>query len=441
MSSALLAPYRLDKPAISLFILPVRLLHLWLSLPVAMFLLALAAMLFRPPDLKSFPIDRVAFFGLVLLLAMRLCLRRGSLKIYPATWPLLGLMLIGLWAALIQPYDPQTWSVFAAKWVVPCIFFHIAGLVFSDDRSLRKLETFFLIVLVYLTATSIFSMLNLQTLIVPRFITDAGIGIHADRARGPLLQAVANGLCLNLLGLVALDSFRRRKLRGILAGALFLCVPLALLATMTRTVWVTAVFSVLCLVLFGSTLKLRRIALAWCALAMVASGILLFYQDQHSFAERAMDRSPVDFRTEMYSAGWQMFVEKPVLGWGNEPDIQTEVEKRVSSFHPDYYVFHNTFLELGVERGTLGLGLYVWLMICLFRMGKTGAVSDEMGTAFSSAHFRKLWPLLLGVYLLNASAVVMNYQFVNAVLFTIAGILAAQTCAGRELATPHGLAQ
>jgi O-antigen ligase len=442
VSSALVLPYRFKRSATSLIVLPLRFFHLWLSLPVAVFLLALTAMLFRPPDLRWFPIDRVAFFALVLLLGVRLCLRRGSLRIYPATWPLLALMLSGLWGALTQPYDPQAWSVFAAKWVMPSVFFHIAGLVFSDDRSLRKLEIFFLIVLAYLTAISIFSMLNLQTLIVPRFIMDEGIGIHADRARGPFLQAVANGLCLNLLGLTALDSFRRRKLRGIVAGMLFLAVPVALLATRTRAVWIASVLSVLCLMFFGSTLKLRRIALAWCVLAIIGSGIMVLYRaDQDSFAQRTMDRSPVEFRTEMYSAGWQMFVEKPVLGWGNEHDIQAEVEKRVSSFHPDYYIFHNTFLELAVERGLLGLGFYVWLMICLFRLAKRDAGSAEIDRSFSNPYFRRLWPLLLGVYLLNASAVVMNYQFVNAVLFTIAGILAAQTSGRHQLFGQPGFGQ
>jgi O-antigen ligase len=434
VNSASIAPTQLDNPAVSFFILPLRLFHLWLNLPTAMFLLALTAMLFRPPDLKSFPIDRVAFFALLLLLAVRVALRRGSLRTYPATWPLLGLMLIGLWGVWTQPYSPQAWSVFAAKWVVPCVFFHIAGLVFSDDHSLRKLEIFFLMILAYLTAISIFSILNLQTLIVPRFIMDEGIGIHADRARGPFLQAVANGLCLNLLGLIALDSFRRRKLRGIVAGMLFLAVPVALLATKTRAVWIAAVLSVLCLVFFGPTLKLRRIALAWCVLAIVGSGIMLLYRADHdSFAQRTMDRSPIEFRTEMYSAGWQMFVEKPILGWGNEHDIQAEVEKRVSSFHPEYYVFHNTLLELAVERGLIGLGFYVWLMICLFRLAKRDAGSAEIDGAFSNPHFRRLWPLLVGVYLLNASAVVMNYQFVNAILFTIAGILATQTSGKRQL--------
>ena len=441
MSSVLVAPTHLDKPAASFFVLPLKVFHVWVSLPTSMFLFVLTAMLFRPPDLKSFPIDRVAFFALLALLAVRLCIRRGALRSYTATWPLLGLMLIGLWGVLTQTYDPQAWSVFAAKWVVPCVFFHSAGMVFSGRRSLRNLEIFLLIVLGYLTTISIFSLLNLQTFIIPRFITDAGIGIHSDRARGPFLQAVANGLCLNLLGLIALDAFRRRKVCGTLAAILFLAVPIALLATKTRAVWISSVLSVLCLLFVGSTLKMRRIALAWCVLAILGSGtVFLLDGDQNSFAQRMMDRSPVDFRSEMYSAGWQMFLDKPLLGWGNEHDIQSEVEKRVSSFHPEYYVFHNTFLELAVQRGVLGLGLYVWLMICLFRMGKRPAISDEPNQAFVNPHFRRLWPLLVGVYVLNASAVVMNYQFVNAVLFTIAGIMASQNTDTRQLVGP-GFAQ
>ena len=78
MSSALVSPHHLHKSAVSFSILPLELFHLWLTLPTAMFLVALTAMLFRPPDLKSFPIDRIAFFALVLLLAVRLCLRRGA---------------------------------------------------------------------------------------------------------------------------------------------------------------------------------------------------------------------------------------------------------------------------------------------------------------------------------------------------------------------------
>jgi hypothetical protein len=58
-------------------------------------------------------------------------------------------------------------------------------------------------------------------------------------------------------------------------------------------------------------------------------------------------------------------------------------------------------------------------------------VGRRIKTSFVEAHFidqkfRFLWPVLVGVYLFNASFVVMNYQFVNGLLFTLAGILAMQ---------------
>jgi hypothetical protein len=183
--------------------------------------------------------------------------------------------------------------------------------------------------------------------------------------------------------------------------------------------------SALLLLFLANSARVRKAALALCAVALLGTGALFVFQtDSASLSERLLDRSPVDFRTEMYEAGWQMFTEKPAFGWGSEWNVQPEIEKRVSSFRPEYYVFHNTFLELAVHRGVLGLALYGWLMICLFRLSRF-QLSDCNGP-FTGAHFRKLWPVLLAVYLVNASAVVMNYQFVNALLFTIAGILAAQ---------------
>jgi hypothetical protein len=48
--------------------------------------------------------------------------------------------------------------------------------------------------------------------------------------------------------------------------------------------------------------------------------------------------------------------------------------------------------------------------------------------------FHAMWPVLLGVYWVNAAVVVMNYQFVNGLLFTMAGMLAAQQrCALKDL--------
>jgi O-antigen ligase len=413
---------------------PLRLVHAWISLPALLFILALTAMLFRPPDLESFPIDRLAFVVLCGCVSVNICFRRVRLRTFPATWPLLALTLLALWGVLTQPYEASAWSLLAAKWIVPLILFHVAGLVFRDASSLRKLEVFCLVVLAYLSLISVLFLVDARSLIFPRFILDPGIGIHADRARGPFLQAVANGVCLNLLGIVALDSFRRGRLRALPAGLLFVATPLALLATKTRAVWLSAAISVVALACFGSTVA-RRAALALGALAIIALGCVWLYQGElASLTERLEDRSPVDFRADMYRAGWQMFAEKPLVGWGNQAAIQPEIAKRISDFHPQYYVFHNTYLEIAVERGVLGMGLYMWLILSLFRLrGRTTTESLRPVQAhFLDSGFRTLWPLMLGVYFLNAGAVVMNYQFVNGFVFSVAGILAAQQQSARE---------
>src|SRR5579884_2298442 len=190
----------LREAGVQVVILPLRLFHWWLNLPVIVFLVTLTAMLFRPPDLKVFPIDRVAFLTLIILVCVRFLLRCDSLQVHAATWPMLGLLLLGLWGILTQPYDARAWSVFAAKYCVPFVCFRTAGFVFKDYRSRRSLEIFLLAILVYLSAVSLLSLFGANSLILPSFINDEGIGIHADRARGPFLQAVANGVCLPLLG-------------------------------------------------------------------------------------------------------------------------------------------------------------------------------------------------------------------------------------------------
>jgi hypothetical protein len=61
----------------------------------------------------------------------------------------------------------------------------------------------------------------------------------------------------------------------------------------------------------------------------------------------------------------------------------------------------------------------------LWRLGK-GRVPKGEQHGFLDVDFHRLWPVLLAVYWVNAAMVVMSYQFVNGLLFAMAGMLAAQ---------------
>ena len=430
-SAVLAAPARIGVwTAASLL----KALHALLRAPEYVFLAALTTMLFRPPDLKAFPVDRAVFLLLATVFLLRLLLQREHVSFSVASWPMLFLLILGLRGALGQPYDPAAWSILAAQWIVPVLLFHIAGSVFANQEQQRKLQWFSIAVLVYLSLIAVFWLFDLRSLIFPRFILDGSIGIHPDRARGPFLQAVANGVSINLLGIVALHSYERlgnsnspgsRSSARVLTGLLFVVVPLALLATETRAVWLGAALSAVLIILFARRRRSRALVTALTVIvALIVPCSLLLRPRTGELEDRLQDRSPIEFRLEMYRAGWQMFTEKPLLGWGSDRNIQPEIERRVTNFHPEYYIFHNTYLQLAIQCGALGLLLYAWLFVAFFHLGAPTHI--DCGGHVFGRDFGLMWRIMLCVYLLNASAVVMNYQFLNGYMFTIAGVLAAQ---------------
>lgn len=413
-----------------------RPLQLLIAAPSVLFIVVMGLMLFHPPDFRFPSYDRFAFGLLVVIVLLRIALLRKPMWMGgPVTWPMLGLFILGLCGVLVQPYDAGIWSMFAAKWLVPFTLFLLAGYVFENPSSRRQLEIFSLIVLAYLSLVSICFLIGAREFIVPRYILNESFGIHADRARGPFLQAVANGLALNMLGLVALDSFRRRRLRGVLAVFFLAALPLAILATRTRAVWLSFALSILALPLFSRNRRLRRgclvigvaSALGLLAVAVIADG-------HRSLSDRLVERSQVDFRVTVYQAGWEMFLQKPLTGWGAR-GMQAELSSRITEFHQDEYYFHNTYLEIVVQYGLIGLALYVWVVIDLFRIGRKTACILPQDSGFLDQQFRAVWTVMLMVYVTNSLFVVLNYQFINAFLFTLAGALASQN--RRRLGEPN----
>jgi O-antigen ligase len=195
---------------------------------------------------------------------------------------------------------------------------------------------------------------------------------------------------------------------------------------MTRAVWIS--FAVSTIVL-GFRLIERRLQ-ALCTLLAVA-GLLLGLAiglSNHSLKtalwDRTGERGPVAARLSVYDAGWAMFQERPLTGWA-PAGMYAELARRMEGYHLRTYYVHNTYLALLVEFGVPGLALYGILFFNLFRL----AWHSPPGEPGPVAALRKVWPILLSVYLFNAFFVDMAYQFVIGLMFTVAGIL----CASEEV--------
>ena len=301
--------------ATQILLFPVQVL---VASPSLLFLATLTAMLLRHPDVSFLQIDRIAFGLLVVGVVARAVVLRQSVFLFErATWPMLGLTTLAIVSVVGQPFDSETWSLLASKFIVPFALFHLAQLVFVDQRCFKQFEIFALIVLAYLSFTAIAFLVGARWLIFPRFILDESLGFHADRARGPLLQAVANGVSLNILAVLALHAYTRGSARGMKIVCLLISVPIAILATMTRTVWLSFAGTVLVLAFLAKNRRLWRA----CAVVAVVLGlglaVVLGSSDWGgALKERLEERGPVDFRAAVYAGGWEMFLERPLAGWG-----------------------------------------------------------------------------------------------------------------------------
>jgi O-antigen ligase len=413
------------RSAVALLFVP---LQLGLSVPCFLFLSTLAVMLLRAPDVDYFCLDRAALGLLAEFVLLRAVVLRQSVR--PTSkliWPMAAMAIVVVADLVASPFDVTLWSVAIAKYLTPYAMFYLAGLVFENELSVRRLETFTLAVFAYLAFTAVAFLAGWHSLIFPRFILDDSLGINAERARGPFLQAVANGTSINLLGLVAIDAYRRHRLRGPVAVLLLGALPIAILATKTRAVWLSFTISLLTLLFTTSSARVRRVCLGLvcCAVLSILALLVGTGEVRMGVYDRLTDRDTAEFRLAAYQAGWKMIRDRPLTGWGAQ-GVRLEMENRLDGYRGNLTVVHNTYLEVLLEHGLIGFVLYIWIMVGLFKLGRceTSRPQSEEGTPQWPS--RTLWTLLLGVYCVNACFVVMNYQFVNGLLFTWAGILARQ---------------
>lgn len=349
---------------------------------------------------------------------------RAPLTFRPVHWAMVVTLLwfVGsAWAAGTLGDEGATFELAERVGLVPFLVFLVAPVVYATEHHRRILLATLVAVGGYLGFTALMETLDIHQLVLPSFINDASIGTHADRARGPFLEAVTNGsgLFLGVVGAaMALALWREHRWRVTAAVVLVLCFA-GLLFTETRSVWLGG--AVATVVALFVTRDLRRYSVPAIAggIGVVAVCIALIPGLAGAINERRDDDRTVWDRKNLATAAVNMVDAYPLvgIGWNRFTDENGDYF-RVSRDFPltaEDSIIHNVFLTYAAEAGLVGLAL--WLTaLCL------GMAAALWPPARGEPH---LWQAGLGAYLvfyLVISNFVFSQVFPNVALWLLAGV-------------------
>lgn len=373
------------------------------------------------------PFDRLVIGAgiLSLLVRERVTVGRDALRTRPIDWLLMVASVYAVVSAILAGTIGDSNARYALLdrfSLVGFVLFFVAPKAFREERDRRVLLRTLVIVGAYLGVTAFMEKAGLRSLVLPRYIADPTVGIHFGRARGPFVEAAANGLALFGCGVaaaMALTQWKGLKARRFAMAVIAFCA-LGVFLTETRAAWIAAVAGGVVALLCAR--QTRRYAIP-AALAVVVgvSGTMAIFPGLHdSVTRRTHDQRPVWDRENSDAAALRMIAAKPVLGfgWG-----------RFATDSPDYYRqafsypltgvrnIHNVYLGNFVELGLLGG--FLWLFACIAAIG--------------GAMFRRgppelhVWRIgLIGVaisYAVVGMTTPLGYPFSALLVWTWAGIV------------------
>lgn len=370
--------------------------------------------------------DHVVLTAGILALLLRAVRRpdkvRVELRPLHLALAVLSLYAIGsaLWAGTLLDHE-SFFSLADKLGVVPFALFFVAPAAFRTERQRLYLLATLVALGAYLGVIAVLEVTGPEALVIPHYITDPNVGIHADRARGPFVEAGANGLALFICGVagaIGLRMFRSNWAR-VAAGSVALLSAVGVVLTLTRQVWLAAAAGTIVALAFAPSLR-RYLPLAVAGLVTVALGTLFFVPDLSKKAdERAGDKSPVWDRLNSDKAAAQMVEQRPLLGFGwgtfgaRSPDYY-----RVAKDYPLTAVssVHNVFLSNAAELGLLGALLWLGASLVAFLGPMRGRAPPGL----------ELWRAglvaVVVAWVVQANFTPLSYAFPNSMLWLWAGV-------------------
>lgn len=323
--------------------------------------LALAGFL---AGLAILPLGYAVFAALIVVLALPgALLPRGGARLCPDDrWLLLALLLFGLHLVLDAwrsgvPVGHQTastlpwWPLAAALVLVGWRRFPPAG--------------------VALWWGAAFGALAACGIVLVRWLA-----LGVDRVHVPGINAIPFGNLSLVLGVLSLLWALRRSQMPLLFGAAALAGLVASLLSGTRGGWVTLPVVALVLLLcqgeeirrLWSARPLRTRLLAVAGLVLVAAfavwqalpRAVALVEDLRGYLHQGVTRTSVGLRLDMWHAAWTLFLQKPLLGWGEGammPELRRLIAAGELNEQARYFGFqlHSDVLDTLARRGLLGL--------------------------------------------------------------------------------------
>lgn len=349
------------------------------------------------------------------------------LKLRPIHWLLVVLVAWAVGSGLVSGSFSNSGAIWALAdnlGAVPFWMFLIAPLAFASESQRRILLGTLIALGGYLGVTALFETLHLNALVWPKYILDPRYGSHGDRARGPFVEAIANGLGLYACGVAAaigLSVWRQPWVRRACALVIGLCAA-GCLFTLTREIWIGAAGGTL-LALAGFA-ELRRFLLP----ALVVGTLIVLISlaaipgFSSSLSGRTHDDSSIWVRKNVARAAVNMINSRPLLGfgWNNFQKDSLDYFRQADTY-PLKGIgvpVHNVFLLTAAELGLVGLAL--WALALFLSVG--AAIFDSGGPP-------ELRPWRIGLLALFVEVLVVanfgpsTYPFPTLLLWTWAGLV------------------
>jgi O-antigen ligase len=331
--------------------------------------------------------------------------------------------------------QPVAWLIIC--YLMPAAVYWIARQAKYSERAMLALFGCLALFGIYLAVTALAEYFEAWRLVFPRYIattaTDAGAEF-VGRARGPMLQPIANGVMLAICFAGALMWWPRLNRAGQLA---LLAVSLLLLAgmycTLTRSVWMGGILVLAMAVGLALPWSWRLPLLTVGVLAGVLlaatqwENLLTFKRDKALSAQQTAESAKL--RPIMAAVAWRMFLDRPLLGCGyaqydqehrnylSDRSMNMPLE-RARGYHP-----HNVALSLLTETGLVGLGLFA--AMALFWTRDAWRLWCDPIVPLWARQQGLLMLIALGVYFTNGMFHdVSVVPMANMTLFFLAGVTA-----------------